>query len=456
MPTPRRTVRVTPSNLLVACLALVGAVTFGLASPAGAILTQSEDSALQHDTVVLYNSGSDLDSDINTLTVGQTITSSEVSTLSSDESSLDATGHQINADVDNLVVGGTFTQAQDVALKSDMVCLYLGGGEYESDVNNDLTAGSTYTSSAYSTIRSDESTYNADVAQTYSDVNSLRYGMSPPSGYSTSSLIFDDGFTGTSLNTSNWNTYLGAQGGIWNNEGDFASPYSGPNSPANGGAGTDLEMYAPSQVAVNNGLTLTAVPNTSGSTASYAAPGSAPYNTPSTEPFATWLSGVVTTEGKFSLPTSSWYVQVKAKMPDQSQGMWPAIWFLPGVSGTPSNEFDGYEGGWLGADPNEVMHSDYFAPQGQQQEAYSLGEDVTAGYHIYGFQFIPGQSITAFFDGRQVWQVSASSGITISGEPYEIILQLEVASQQISGFHTVPTGSTPSATMDVAEVQAYS
>ncbi len=448
--------RVTPSKLLVPCLALVGAVTFGLASPACAILTQSEDSALQGGMVGLYINGGDFDNVINALTVGQTITSSEVSTFSNDESSLAAAGSQTNADVDKLVVGGTFTKAQDTALKNDMVSLYFGGGEYESDINNDLTAGSTYTTSEYSTIRSDESTYNADLAETDSDVNSLRYGMSPPSGYSTSNLIFDDGFTGTSLNTSNWNTYMGAQGGTWNNNGDFASPYSGPNSPTNGGAGTNLEMYAPSQVVVNNGLTLTAVPNTSGPTASYAAAGSAPYDTPSTEPFATWLSGVVTTEGKFSLPTGSWYVQVKAKMPDQTQGMWPAIWFLPGVSGTQSNEFDGYEGGWLGPDPNQIMHSDYFAPQGQQQLAYSVGDDVTAGYHIYGFQFIPGRSVTAYFDGRKVWQVSASSGITITGEPYEIILQLEVASQQISGFHTVPTSATPSATMDVAEVQAYS
>ena len=68
----------------------------------------------------------------------------------------------------------------------------------------------------------------------------------------------------------------------------------------------------------------------------------------------------------------------------------------------------------------------------------------------------PGQSITAYFDGRQVWQVQASSGITITGEPYEIILELQVAAQQASGWHTVTTSATPSASMDVAEVQAYS
>ena len=165
-------------------------------------------------------------------------------------------------------------------------------------------------------------------------------------------------------------------------------------------------MFRPSQVSVNNGLTLTAQPNVNQYAGTYP-----------------WISGVVTTEGKFSLPTTGWYVQVKAKMPDQSQGMWPGIWFLPGVEGTPANELDGYEGGLLGLDPNEIMHSDYFADQGQQQSAYSVGTEVNAGYNIYGFQFIPGQSITAYFNGKQVWQVSASSGITISGEPYQIMLE---------------------------------
>lgn len=194
----------------------------------------------------------------------------------------------------------------------------------------------------------------------------------------------------------------------------------------------------PSQVKVNDGLTLTASHN--------AGPYAALYP---------WISGVVTTEGKFTLPTTGWYVQVKAKMPDQSHGMWPAIWFLPGVPSTASNELDGYEGGWIGKDPNDVMHSDYFADQGQQEQAYDVGADVAAGYHIYGFQYLPGRSITAYFDGRQVWEVSASNGIDITPNPYEIIIQLQVATSQ-AGDHTLPTEASTSASMKVAEVQAYS
>ena len=155
-------------------------------------------------------------------------------------------------------------------------------------------------------------------------------GLPAPAGYTTQQMIFDDQFSGTTLDTTKWNTYLGAQGIVWNDNGSLPAPYSGPNAPIS----DEAAMFAPSQVGVDNGLTLTATPNTNQYAGTYP-----------------WLSGAVTTEGKFSLPTSGWYVQVKAKMPDQSQGMWPAIWFLPGVSGTASNEVDGYEGGGPGPIP---------------------------------------------------------------------------------------------------------
>ena len=213
-------------------------------------------------------------------------------------------------------------------------------------------------------------------------------GMSAPAGYTNQQLMFDDQFAGTTLDTTKWTTSLGADGVVWNNFGKLPSPYSGTNTPGS----DDLAMYAPSQVSVDNGLTLAAQRNTNQYAGAYP-----------------WLSGVVTTEGKFTLPTGGWYVQVKAKMPDQTRGMWPAIWFLCGPSCSHDNELDGYEGGWLMSSPNQIMHSDYFANQGQQQNAYNVGADVSAGYHVYGFRFIPGQSITAFFDGRQVWQVQASS-----------------------------------------------
>ena len=85
-----------------------------------------------------------------------------------------------------------------------------------------------------------------------------------------------------------------------------------------------------------------------------------------------------------------------------------------------------------------------------------MGTDVSAGWHTYGFAFAPGRSISAYLDGRQVWSVNASSGVSITGEPYEIIIELQEATAQTSGWHTVTNASTPTSSMQVAEVQAYS
>ena len=264
--------------------------------------------------------------------------------------------------------------------------------------------------------------------------------MSPPAGYASQQRNFDDQFSGTTLDSSKWVTQLGAAGAVWNNFGELPLPYSADNSVANGGPGDDITMYSPSQVSVDNGLTLTAQRNTNQYTSTYP-----------------WISGVVTTEGKFTMPAGDWYVQVKAQMPDTSQGMWPAIWFLCGVSCPDDNELDGYGGGFLvGSDnPNVLMTSDFFADQGQQQNTPNIGTDVSAGYNVYGVQFIPGQSITAYFNGQQVWQVLASSGVTIASEPYQLMMNLQVAGSPTSSWHTVANSNTPTSSMKIAEIQVY-
>ena len=280
---------------------------------------------------------------------------------------------------------------------------------------------------------------------------SVSGGMSAPAGYTSQQLILDDQFKGTALDASNWNTYYGAQGQVWNNFGNFAFPDSGPNSPADGGSDTDAEMYAPSQVGVNDGLTLTAVPNISGPTAQYA---------DASNGFATWLSGIVTS--KFSLPTTGWYVQARIKVPDMTQGMWPSLWFLPSRSG-PSNEIDSVQGGFTpcaGATENSCpLGTGYFDTAGNDINVAvpDVGFDASAGYHTYGIQWAPGLGINEYVDGNLVWTVTqAQVPGGIVAQAYEIILNLQVATNADAGWHTVPTTMSPGGTMDVAEVQAYS
>jgi beta-glucanase (GH16 family) len=264
--------------------------------------------------------------------------------------------------------------------------------------------------------------------------------MSAPPGYTNQQLILADGFFGADLDTQKWSKYLGAQGIIWNNYGRLPAPYSAPNaSPLE----DELAMFGPSQVSVHNGLTLTAQADTTRFAKTYP-----------------WISGVVTTEGKVSLPATGWYVQVKAKMPDMTAGMWPAIWFMPDTATSRVPEIDLFEGGWKSADPNETMHADYGGGAseytGYREVVYDTGVDLAAGYHVYGIQYIPNVAVKYFFDGKMVFEQLASDKGGIAVGTYELLLQLQVASSQTSRWHTVPTGNTPSESMDIAEVQAYS
>ena len=261
--------------------------------------------------------------------------------------------------------------------------------------------------------------------------------MAAPAGYTSQQLIFDDQFSGTNLDTSKWTTLMGANGVVWNNFGTLAAGYTAQNSGAGQNGAAVLNA---SQLSVDNGLTITAQRNTTG-----VQEGNYP-----------WTSGIVNTMGKFTLPSTGWYVQAKMRWPDTTAGMWPSLWFMPPTSG-PSNELDGFEGGFKnpGLGPqNQLIHYDYFSPGGEMQHMANVGVDMSAGYHTYGVEYIPNVSIKYYFDGALE---ATTSGVPIPAESYEIMINLMVALASTSGWHTVPApGNYPASTMDVAEVQAYS
>ena len=76
-------------------------------------------------------------------------------------------------------------------------------------------------------------------------------------------------------------------------------------------------------------------------------------------------------------------------------------------------------------------------------------------YHVYGVRFIPGRSVTYYFDGTPKFTVTAAGGVSIPALPYEIMLNMAVGSPVSSSYHTVPGSSTPRYVMRVAEVQAW-
>lgn len=260
-------------------------------------------------------------------------------------------------------------------------------------------------------------------------------GMPPPAGYSAGQLIFDDQFSGTSLNSAHWNTFMDGQGdSIWNSDGL-------PAGDSAAGTQSHQTYFSPSQVTVNDGLTLTMVPDTKYSSLGYG-----------------YRSGVVTTGGKFIL--RSGYVQIKAKMSDASLGGWPAIWFIDPDSGGGSQEIDLQEGGFTptdaglpkGTPANNIFVSTYHTPSDSQSGfGYATPKPMNAGFNIYGMEYIPGRSIKTYFNGRLVGSWTQN----ISTTPYEIVIWNTQASANTSGFHT--TGESPNPSdLSVAEVQAYS
>lgn len=259
-------------------------------------------------------------------------------------------------------------------------------------------------------------------------------GMAPPAAYSAGQLIFDDQFSDTSLNSAHWNTFMAGQGdGIWNSRGL-------PAGDSATGTRFHLTYFSPSQVTVNNGLTLTMVPNTNYSSLGYR-----------------YRSGVVTTRGKFTLRGG--YVQIKAKMSDASRGGWPAIWFIDPNSGGGSQEIDLQEGGFTptaaglpkGTPENRIFVSTYHTPSGSQSDfSYVTPKRMNAGFNVYGMEYIPGRSIKTYFNGTLV----GSWIRNISTTPYEIVIWNTQASVNASGFHTTGESPNPSR-LRVAEVQAY-
>lgn len=243
--------------------------------------------------------------------------------------------------------------------------------------------------------------------------------MPAPPGYS--QLIFSDKFSGPTLDSSKWIHQIADEYGIWDNHGALPSPYSASNA-----GGYNAEYFSPAALSFGaSGLTLTAKRDTSQS--GY-----------------TWQSGCITTHGKFTFQGG--YAQFRAKMPDSSTGLWGALWFLEGGA-----EIDLHESGFTGFGPvNQVIAANLHTT-GNTQKFWDSGLDLSADYHIYGMEYLPGQSVKIFFDGTQIAQYTSN----VPTGAMTILINLQVA-QNAAGWHTVYSSSTPSpAKMYVSEVQVW-
>lgn len=263
--------------------------------------------------------------------------------------------------------------------------------------------------------------------------------LSAPAGYSSSDLIFQEDFSGTTLD-SYWHTYLtskAANGWAWNDNGSGGSGM---------GNQYDAEYFMPSQVAVSNGqLDLTAIRQPVNGIIN----GGTPYTFPVT-------SGVVSSYGNFEF--NGGYLQISMKAPS-GDGAWPGLWLLPGKGAATSSdnfELDIQEGGMTGSGPaNQNFSWHLHTPSGTVGGVVDTGVDLTAAFHTYAIDWQPGKSITWYLDGKQIAQVT-SAQVPIPNEPMELMMNPGVANSNTSGWHTTLDSSTPSSMqMQVDSIQLY-
>lgn len=184
--------------------------------------------------------------------------------------------------------------------------------------------------------------------------------------------IFDDEFSGPTLDTSKWNTC-------------FFNFTVGNGCDHDQG---ELELYQPDEVSLSNGIlslnanrqTITAA---NGKTYHYTSgmisTGPSAYGA---TPKFTFLYG---------------YMEIRARVP-AGQGFWPAFWTLPADLSWPP-EIDVFE--ILGNAPGIInMHYHYPTASGGDGDTGATwnGPDFAAGWHTYAVDWEPG-SLTWYVDG---------------------------------------------------------
>jgi glycosyl hydrolase family 16 len=196
------------------------------------------------------------------------------------------------------------------------------------------------------------------------------------------SMIFDDEFNNTSLNSSDWNT------------GWFGTGVTGPVNSA------ETDCYSPNQVSETGGSL-----NIAASQQSSTCNGT-------TEPYTT---GLVNTNGKFQFTYGAF--EARIWMPGTGGNTiddWPAFW-ADGQSWPTDGEIDVVEG--LSGSPCYHFHYTGGGPGGCTTLTGAGG-----GWHTYAADWEPG-SITFYYDGVEVGQ--QTTGVTSA--PMYLILNLGVS-----------------------------
>ena len=266
-----------------------------------------------------------------------------------------------------------------------------------------------------------------------------------PSGWK---MIWNDEFTGSTLDTSKW----GYEEGFLLDENDINTA---------GWGNQELEWYTRNNVAVKDGtLNINMKKDSKVFTEK---------DDPSKKATAQYSSGKITTKDKFSVKYGR--VDFRAKMPT-GVGVWPAMWMLSNDgrygSWPLSGEIDVFEG--RGRTPNMVFGTLHYGSQWPNNintsDVLNMKEDGNKksgidDWHVYSVVW-EADNIKIYCDGKcyfkctnGAWYSGSDRGNTYApfDQRFYLILNLAAGGTFDSGY--VPDSSFTSATMQVDYVRVY-
>jgi beta-glucanase (GH16 family) len=233
-----------------------------------------------------------------------------------------------------------------------------------------------------------------------------------------SQLLFNDEFTGNSIDTSKWNVgvlpFAGYDGSTHYHNKQYAS------------------YIVPQDSYVKDGVLNLTTNNIPVTNPDVPAIGTIPYT-----------EGMINTKGKFSV--TGGYFEICAKFP-AGKGMWPAFW-LAAENGVWPPEIDVAE--WFGGlealqigQPWATGPPPVWATAGSEWlSTWRYSNAATTGYHDYAVWWQPGSPATVryYIDGQMVHEIDGSTSDLIPDTPMYMILN--------SGVWAGPTrGGPPDAT----------
>jgi beta-glucanase (GH16 family) len=229
------------------------------------------------------------------------------------------------------------------------------------------------------------------------------------------SLVFNQGFSGTALNSSVWSTCY-----------EWYNPAVGCTNYGTG----EIEWYLPAQDQVSGGV-LHEVANETPT------PGTTQAGATETYPYT---SGMVTTFNSFSFTYG--YVSVVAKLPGGA-GTWPAIWMLA-ENGLWPPEIDIMEN--YGS-TNQIQTTVHWGAANTQAYAnVTTSANLTTSYNTYGVLWTP-TSLTWYLNGKAVFSYS---GVGVPNTPMYLLANLAIngvgAATSSFNIQSVQIYQTPTST----------